>query len=668
MKIYFKFTTDVLSHWRHISYLRLNVIEFLLEDHPDDREAAVLLREGFPTSGNSLIVDETNSNVLIMSGAEFRVDLLEPTLLEQILHKLFSYKKLFITDSLTKEPEHNLQIFGQYLQRLPMEFKELEKEYLRPDLLKIVTADWHRGSRCVRYLLDTPENISEEPYRLHEVLMHDIDELKEVLNKIEEDYPQNEVDVIDLEQAYSASISPKQLSVNLFKAVTRYCIKQLMLCMNQLNPEYYRDALHQSETQLTKLLSEVPGYEREKIALIERIHHYFIPYDDINSCNLKQLCTIYRNLNRVSEIIATLFKYHVLNEDTIKGLEMVFLLADDEPNERIIQIHDSIASLLKLDLLMPETILPLLLFNSAFPDKSCLARTAVIAPEFIGATNRDEDLYKRMWTIYSIGAEHQLIDAIREGKSLLEQLNLAASIRQHIAVQRNESNNPYNFGVTRTGKSQQDTYSHDDKSIISTTLFPIVSRTITQNIDLSALLATAPIHEQLTDNIFDITIINKLTCQLDNGEEITLPEEEMHLIVKRRPKKPLKLLQVSVQFSELDQANYEKMLRSFDTYFVTKHHQKRLNDEEFVTKLGKLVFYLVRSYPYNRGTAAILQWETRGLISNYTNGAVNLGDIRLGDSEESAENIPYDVYAHLVQSPEVYAEAFKKSVLPLFAA
>ncbi len=435
---------------------------------------------------------------------------------------------------------------------------------------------------------------------------------------------------------------------------------------NQLNPEYYRKAIRQYETQFTNLLSQVPDYEREKTALIERIQHYFI-HHALGSYDLKQLCMIYKNLNRVSEILTILSNYHVLNEDIIKGLEMVFLLADDEPNERIIQIHGSITSLLKLDLLMQETITPLFLFDSTFPDKSCPARTT--ASDYISwsAASRNEDSYKRMWTIYSIGAEHQLAAAIKEGKTLQEQLSLAASIRQHIAIQRHESNAPYNFGSSRTGKSLQDIYSHDNKSIINTSLFPTVSRIIAQNFDLPALLAAATHHRQLTDTISDIVLVNKLTLQLDGGEKIALPDEEMHLTVKQRPQKPVKLLKVSVQFSELEQRDYEKMLHFFDTHFLDRHHLMELSDEEFITELGKLVFYLVRSSPYNRGTASILQWETRSLISNFTNGAVNLGDICLGDSDEPAKNIPYGAYAHLVQSPEIYAKAFKKAVLPLFA-
>lgn len=32
------------------------------------------------------------------------------------------------------------------------------------------------------------------------------------------------------------------------------------------------------------------------------------------------------------------------------------------------------------------------------------------------------------------------------------------------------------------------------------------------------------------------------------------------------------------------------------------------------------------------------------------------------------DDLPYDVYAQLVQTPEAYAEAFKKAVLPAFQA
>ncbi|CEG58592.1 hypothetical protein [Legionella fallonii] len=674
MKINFKFTTDVLSHWPQISYLRLDSIEFIIEDYPGDHEASTRLKQGFPeadSDGEPVVREATNNdspdNCLVMDGAGYRIDLLDSMWSARIIDLLSRCKKLFITDSVSSEQEHNLQVFEQYLKNLSIEIENLKTQYLNTEFLEIITADWHRSFRYAQELLQNPENTSEEPSRLYDILMHNIDELKKVLTKLEEDYPQDEGDIISLEQRYSACSSPQRLSVNLFKAVTQNCIEELTLCANKLSPDYYRNAIHQYETQFTELLSQFPGYAGEKAALIQRIQHYFIP-SDIDSCERKELCKICSNLNRMHDIITNISKYQALNEDSFNGLEMIFLLADDEPNEKIIQIHNQMTSLFQLGLVMPETITPLFLFGSSFPDKSCPARTTATGYAFFGAASRDEDSYKRMWTIYSIGAEHLLAATINEGKPLQEQLSLAADIRQRIAIYRKESNNPYNFGGVRIGKSLQDTYSNDSTSIINTSLFPTVARIISQNYDLPALIAEASSKSQSKNNIFTITLINKLAFQLDGGEEIELPDQEMQLTIKQNPKKLLTPLQVSVQFSELDQETFERMLRFFDEHFLARCKSKELNDEEFVTELGKLVFHLVRSYPYHRGTASILQWVTRGMISNFTNGIVNLGDIRLGDSSESTQNIPYDVYAHLVQSPEVYAEAFTAAVLPLFTA
>lgn len=671
MKVNFIFISDTLSHWGTVSYIRLEAIEFILDNSRGDQIAEKLLMRNFPPIEYEPVAHlddskaQQQSKTIIIDGDGYRIDLLAEEQVKKIIHELSTNKILTINDALTAKADPDIHVLKNYLARLSTVLRGYEKKYIPGDLLGPISAGWLDASNYIQDLLTTPDTVSiEECERLHKVLNQALEELNKVLKQIEADHPQVEGDNLSLKQSYSASFNVKHLGINLFKAATIACLKELTQCADKLTPAYYSNAIRQYESTFADLLTKIPEHDEEKKAFIQNIYSKFAP-EPSNLTELKPVCLIFLNFKRISEILAIMSDHNVLHYTNFKALERILQLPTEEVNKKLTQLRNQITSLEQLRLLMPETLSPLFA-TDLFIDKSCPARTSVTSYIFFGPASKDEDSYKRMWSIYSLGVEKRLTQMISEQKSLSELLKFAAEARQAIAILRKEAVSFFQFGCERKGKSNQDTYTKDYKSIINASLFPAVSQIVCQEYDYPAMVGSDVFNEPSPGITLEIKNVYKLSLQLDR-EEIELPDEEIQTTLKKS-KSTLKPIKIAIQFSELDRKKFEKMLSFFDTHFLEKCRKKEYTNEGFVTELGKLIFYLVRSYPFIRGTGAILQWEARSLVSYYTDGEVNLGDIRLGEHSDHTKNIPYDVYAHLIQSPEVYAEAFKKAVLPTFTA
>ncbi|BCA94390.1 hypothetical protein TUM19329_07510 [Legionella antarctica] len=668
MKINFRFTSDVFSHWGLIPYLRLEAIEFILDNsHPDQITEKILL-ERFSIAEEepvTYLVDSQTKHQfkkIVMDGAGYRLDFLEKVQIKKIIRQLSLNKMLTINDAQTGEADSEANVLKNYIIGLSAVLKEYEQKYTPKYLLEKLSTDWLKGSNFARDMSKIPSG--EEVTLIHKLLIKDIEELQRVLEQLEADYPHADSDIISLEQGYSASFDVNLLGINLFKAATVACIKELTLCAEKLTPAYYSKKIQQYELNFADLLTCIPGHDEENRAFIQTIYSKFAP-EHTQLTEIEELKSIYANFNRISEILTVLSEYDLLNDANFEALERILQLPAEDAHKKLILLRKQISSLEQLSLLMQETLIPLLATDS-FIDKSCPARTSVTGYMFFGSASQDEESYKRMWSIFCIGVENRLVTMLKENKSLAELLKFAAETRQTIASLRKESAIFRNFGGDRIRKSNIDTYANDNKSVINTSLFPFVSKIICREYDYSALTGVADLEQ--SQDIFEVKQIHKLSLKLNDGDEIELPDEVMTTTFKRSKNSTLKPTKVAVQFSILNRNDYEKMLQFFDNHFLEKCRNKEYNNEEFVTELGNLIFYLVRSYPFIRGTGAILQWEARSMVSYYTDGKVNLGDIRLGGNSDNAKNLPYDVYAHLVQSPDAYAEAFKNAVLPALTA
>ncbi|MCL9685098.1 hypothetical protein [Legionella maioricensis] len=672
MKINFIFISDTLSHWGLASFLRLEAIEFVLDNSVGDQITESLLMRAFSSEEDEPVAHLDDSQAgqqfktIIIDGDGYRMDFLKEERVKRIIHELSSNQNLSINDALTEKADPDISIFKNYMAGLSAVLKGYKKQYIPNDLLYPLSADWLDASNRIQELLKTPDLVSiKECTRLHEVLIRHLEKLHQILGRLEEEHPLLEGDNLSLKQGYSASFEVSRLGINLFKAAAISCIKKLTQCINQLTPAYYANTIPHYTSKFADLLTLIPGHDEEKRLFIQTIYSKFaLPSSDLTE--LKTASAIYVTFNRIEEILTLMSTHHVLNEVHFKTLERIMLLPAEEANKKLIQLRDQITSLEQLDLLMPETLSSLLTTDSLI-DKSCSARTSVTSYVFFGTASRDEDSYKRMWSVYSLGVEQKLIKMLKEHKSLSELLNFAAQTRQTIAISRKESVSFFQFGGERKGVSNQDIYTNNHQSIINASLFPAVSQIACQEYDYPAMVSSDVLKESPPDAIFEINNVYKLSLQLDRAK-IDLPDEEIRTTLKKSKKSSLKPTKIAIKFSPLDRNKFEQMLSFFDTHFLAKCRKKEYTEEEFLTELGKLIFYLVRSYPYIRGTGAILQWEARSLVSYYTDGQVDLGDIRLGRNSDNSKNLPYDVYAHLVQNPEAYAEAFKKALLPAFTA
>lgn len=119
-----------------------------------------------------------------------------------------------------------------------------------------------------------------------------------------------------------------------------------------------------------------------------------------------------------------------------------------------------------------------------------------------------------------------------------------------------------------------------------------------------------------------------------------------------------------------DQIQFENIINKLDD-FARKIREKECtfentDDELFLRELGTVTFYLSRLYHFERGSASIVQSIVRALVKSYTNNRIDLGDVRLGNNSEKSKNIPYDIYAQLVNNPNDYAKAFRNALIAEF--
>lgn len=304
-----------------------------------------------------------------------------------------------------------------------------------------------------------------------------------------------------------------------------------------------------------------------------------------------------------------------------------------------------------------------LLIDQKFIDKSCQSRITSESYDFFGLASRDEYENKIMWSYYTQSAENQIAVMIKSGDSLAEIFEFAAKTRKKIARIRSED---YRFGEFRDSRSM-DSYSSQGKSVANKQIFPTLVSVIQQQKKIyddheKPDMALKLLHEVDSTLYFRKFQFKPSLTLADRS--IQCPAETVAIYYNDA--QCTEMRSVAVIFDDTKRESFDQALSALDKHFLTKVRQRQFkNDDEFLTALAEFTYALAKLYPLSRGSGAVTQWLVRGIVLHNTHGLISLKDVRLADVKEE-QQVPYDIYAQIVQDPKQYIQDFKASLMPYF--
>jgi ankyrin repeat protein len=253
------------------------------------------------------------------------------------------------------------------------------------------------------------------------------------------------------------------------------------------------------------------------------------------------------------------------------------------------------------------------------------------------------------WGYCSISVENHMIDQLTNNETLFNIISYAKLCRSKIAGV--EANDGSEFAELRS-RVQEDYYHKEQPSILDPALFSNVLKVI----------KTIPLKENATtDNPY--TMYSSFTTGKTNYQykwskvskhNIPLPKETVIISVENNT-----IVGVSCVFEPITASQFNTAIDLLDKIYL-KQLQNKSFQGDLLTTLGEFIFHLVKLYPFKRGTGSMVKWVARSILQFHYGKDLDpkLNDLRIND-------IPYDIYAHLVKTPEEYAKAFKESVEPL---
>jgi len=378
---------------------------------------------------------------------------------------------------------------------------------------------------------------------------------------------------------------------------------------------------------------------------------------EINKTELIDYIYQYLNLSVLDSIISALKIANLFNDNNINQL---YELCQKNSPEQLLPKLQSINSLIpKIHEcgLLTQEIFDDMIKGKQF-DYSSQGRLKGAGLEAVKSSPQQE-----RWGYFSKIIENQLINMLENKKSLREIILYAASMRQKIA----KAEAPHQcamygeFRTTRQEDFYRDINTFDTPSVLDPAIFPSILKIISL-IPLSTNTETnSPKFNHESSSFFANNKVN-YQYEWDNvsNHNIELPKETIIISVE----KSKGIRGVSCVFEPISQEKIDRAMTELDAIYIKKLQQKPLaNDVDLLSTLGELTFHLVRLYPFTRGTGAIVKWVTRSILQLHYGKELDakLNDLRIGPDN----NIPYDVYAHLIKTPEAYAKEFKTSLEPL---
>jgi len=378
-----------------------------------------------------------------------------------------------------------------------------------------------------------------------------------------------------------------------------------------------------------------------------------------NESDRKKQLNIFYTIKSLHSILQCLKGKDLLNSENIKYLMNYINNNKDDMSGAIFLLKQKISKLSRLNLLVDSNYKSIM--EGTYVDKSCSARTAATGYQFFGTSDDYEK--KVMWSYYCVGAESRLTKMINSNLSLNEIYGTACKMRYDIAVLRNEVSigGGIAFGNRRT-EEITDTYAKiedaNTTSIVDENTYASIQTAAEPLIQQAMQLPEVQVKlRDANGGPFEFEIKRQLTFQTSDGKSIALPECTMTVMMDKGQAQHIK-----IDFSPPKQGNFNALMNEMEEHFDAMRKNFRFSenkDAEFLLELGKLAFYLSRSYNLERGNGAIVQWILRSITKNYSNA--DLGDIRIN-------GVPYDIYAQLTDDPNKYPVAFKDSLIGQFLA
>jgi len=323
----------------------------------------------------------------------------------------------------------------------------------------------------------------------------------------------------------------------------------------------------------------------------------------------------------------------------------------DDAIDKLLLLHQNIEPVSSLELLVQSNLDAIL--KGEHIEKSCDARLN-------GGLGLEEVANKEKqvtWGYYCVGVETKIVDMIVENKSLEEIYDYASKARSRIAYYR-EEDECVKFGKFRSQLFKaRDFYHETEKSVASSKIFPSLSEVIKEiypdiltSQSTSSSVTSSSIFQTLPLEYTDIIPINDHICPLPSAEiKIKLEKDKTTNVNK--------IVTIETSPSTFkDDDEIRQIIKKLDAALFHTLKKKNPNEDEVLSTLGELTYYLSRLYPFTRGSGAITQWIIRSVIKFQFDKEI--GDIRLGMNRD----IPYDIYAHIVKDKNKYIEEFKKSI------
>jgi len=357
----------------------------------------------------------------------------------------------------------------------------------------------------------------------------------------------------------------------------------------------------------------------------------------------------YDSLLLINNIVRTLKTAKLLNDYNIS---QIYKICQSNTKEAVLKRFQFIDSMLpniqKCELLTQEIVD--MAFAGIQVDHSSQARLKGSGLEQLTATAAQQ-----RWGYYCIIVEKQLMNMLKEKNSLSNLLQHAALMRHTIA--KVEAGND-EFGMPRNNKTE-DFYKADEKSVVDNTLFASIAAVINSNITLTNNTKTNSPSYFFLNPPKSSTEDYQYEWDKVSHRNVSLPKETLIIRTEQN-----NIKEVHCVFDAFTQQDTNFSINQLDRIYLTKLREKPLQaNVDLLSELGELTFHLVKLYPYKRGTGAIIKWLTRSILQYHYGSEldVQLNDLRLGNDN----NIPFDVYAHLVKTPQEYAKVFKANLEPL---
>lgn len=285
--------------------------------------------------------------------------------------------------------------------------------------------------------------------------------------------------------------------------------------------------------------------------------------------------------------------------------------------------------------MMTESIVEKIIMDQII-DRSCQSRLKGSGLEAVA--NRKEQQYWSMCSEYAVEWVQQQTNL---SIGLFAMMSYLAKFRNKIACVSN-SLDAQSFGVWRT-KRNGDWFDRSENSATSSDIYFDLLKVTKMTVNLTT--------DHPSDDPFHQFCMKEkvIECELEN---VLFPLRRIRVRIDRSNQDSW----ISTHFSLASQEQIIACINVIDHHYFKSLRQSKTIDNPYLEKMGECIYYLCVLYPYDRGSAAIIQWLICGQLEARCGG--KFSQILMGDNDQ----IPFDVYAHLVADPREYGVEFRKTI------